>query len=102
MTQQQVPVRRWRAWRRALVGFGVVLGLYLIGRAIVEPFTINLADPATYRDDWGGPSLLGVLAVHCGPGIAAAWWMVVALIRRHPAPAQHRTYESETIFVRDS
>jgi hypothetical protein len=82
MTQQQVPVRRGRAWRGALTVFGVVLGLYLIGRAIVEPFILNLSDPASYRNDWGGPSLFGVLAVHCGPGIVAALWMVTALMRR--------------------
>ena len=68
--------------RRAATVFGVILGLYLIGRAIVEPFAIHASDPATYRDDWGGPSLLGVLAVHCGPGIVAAGWMVTALVRR--------------------
>lgn len=82
MTQQQLPVRRGRASRGALTALGVVVGLYLIGRAIVEPFVISLSDPATYRNDWGGPSLLGVLAVHCGPGIVAAGWMVAALVRR--------------------
>ncbi|MCW3841958.1 hypothetical protein ONA70_17810 [Micromonospora yasonensis] len=50
----------------------MLLGLYLIGRAAVEPFVINMTDPADYRLDWGGPSLAGVLAVHCGPGIVAA------------------------------
>ena len=43
-------------------------GLYLVVRAMAEPFTIDMTDPATYQDDWGGPSLLGVLAIHCGPG----------------------------------
>ena len=71
--------------RRVAVVFGVILGLYLIGRAIAEPFVTDLSDPATYRNDWGGPSLLGVLAVHCGPGIVAAGWMVTALVRRRPA-----------------
>jgi hypothetical protein len=83
MTQQQpLPVRRRGPLRRVAVVFGVVLGLYLIGRAIVEPFTVNLSDPSTYRNDWGGPSLLGVLVVHCGPGIIAAAWMLTALFRR--------------------
>jgi hypothetical protein len=58
--------------RRALMIVGFVLGLYLVARAIAEPFTIDMTDRATYRDDWGGPSLLGVLAVHCGPGLLAA------------------------------
>lgn len=60
---------------------GLIAGLYLVARAIVEPFTIDFGDPATYRDDWGGPSLAGVLAVHCGPGLVAAVLMVIAVIR---------------------
>lgn len=57
---------------KILVGLGLLLGGYLIVRAIIEPFTIDFSDPSTYRDDWGGPSLIGVLAVHCVPGIIAA------------------------------
>jgi len=68
--------------RKILIGLGVVLGLYLVVRALVEPFVIDMGDPATYRHDWGGPSLAGVLAVHCGPGIVAAVLMARALIRR--------------------
>lgn len=60
---------------------GVVVGLYFVGRAIAEPFVIDVTDPATYRDDWGGPSLFGVLAVHCGPGLIAGAMMVWALLR---------------------
>ena len=71
-----------RKLRPVAVVFGVILGLYLIGRAIIEPFGIDVSDPATYRHDWGGPSLAGVLAVHCGPGIVAAALMVTALVRR--------------------
>ena len=63
-----------RMWRIPLV----VIGLYFIGRAIVEPFVIDVHDPATYSRDWGGPHLAGVLSVHCGPGLLAAallvWW----------------------------
>lgn len=54
------------------MGFGVLLGLYLIGRAAAEPFVIDMTDPASYRHDWGGSSLAGVMAVHCGPGIISA------------------------------
>jgi hypothetical protein len=61
---------------------GVALGLFLIIRAIAEPFVIDLSDPATYRNDWGGPSLFGVLLVHCGPGVVAAVAIVMALFRR--------------------
>jgi hypothetical protein len=69
--------------KRVLVVLGTVLGVYLIARALVEPFVIDFGDPATYRNDWGGPSLAGVLLVHCGPGVVAAvligravrsWW----------------------------
>lgn len=59
-----------------------ILGLYLVVRAVVEPFVIDMSDPATYRLDWGGPHLAGVLAVHCGPGIVAAALMVWSLTRR--------------------
>jgi hypothetical protein len=58
-----------------------IFGLYLVLRAAVEPFVIDLSDPATYHLDWGGPHLAGVLAVHCGPGIVAAALMVWSLTR---------------------
>ena len=59
-----------------------VLGVYLVVRAVAEPFVIDMSDPATYRNDWGGPHLAGVLAVHCGPGIAAAALMGRGVLRR--------------------
>jgi hypothetical protein len=61
---------------------GLALGLYLIIRAVAEPFVIDMSEPATYRNDWGGPSLLGVLLVHCGPGVVAAVAIAMALRRR--------------------
>jgi hypothetical protein len=64
--------------RRLLTVLGFVVGLYLVGRAAAEPFVIDMSDPSTYREDWGGPSLVGVLAVHCLPGVVAA-----ALLVRH-------------------
>lgn len=60
---------------------GGVLGAYLVARAVAEPFVIDMGDPATYASDWGGPSLLGVLAVHCGPGLLALS-IAFALFRR--------------------
>ena len=68
--------------RKAAVALGVALGLFLIIRAVAEPFVIDLSNPATYRNDWGGPSLLGVLLVHCGPGVVAAIVIAMALLRR--------------------
>ncbi|MPZ24569.1 MAG: hypothetical protein GEU28_13780 [Dehalococcoidia bacterium] len=49
--------------RRALMISGYVLGLYLIVRAIAEPFVIDMTNPATYRNDWGGPSLLAAAVI---------------------------------------
>lgn len=68
--------------RKAAVALGLALGGFLIVRAVAEPFVVDLSDPATYRDDWGGPSLLGVLLVHCGPGVVAAAVIAAALVRR--------------------
>lgn len=68
--------------KRAAVAVGLVLSLYLIVRAVAEPFVIDMSDPATYRNDWGGPSLFGVLLVHCGPGVVAAGAIAMALVRR--------------------
>jgi len=71
--------------RKAAVVVGLALGLYLVVRAIAEPFVIDMSDPATYRNDWGGPSLPGVLLVHCGPGVVAAIAIAMAMIRRRSA-----------------
>ncbi|MEV6368894.1 hypothetical protein FXF53_11630 [Micromonospora sp. WP24] len=68
--------------RKTASVLGLVLGLYLVVRAIAEPFVIDMGDPATYRHDWGGPSLAGVLLVHCGPGVVAAVVLAVVLLRR--------------------
>ena len=58
--------------------FGYILGIYLIGRAIVEILFIDYGNSASYKNDWGGPSLIGVMAVHVVPGIIA-----LVLIIRH-------------------
>jgi hypothetical protein len=80
--------------RKLLLGLGGIVGVYLVGRAIVEPFVINASDPSTYRNDWGGPSLAGVVAVHCGPGLivaaAAVWSIVSALGRRRHTTASNK------------
>ncbi|GHJ43780.1 hypothetical protein Cs7R123_11220 [Catellatospora sp. TT07R-123] len=73
--------------RKVLYGLGLVMGLYLIGRAIAEPFNIDMSDPATYRDDWGGPGLPGVLLAHCGPGVLSAIIIVAVVLRRRSRPA---------------
>lgn len=64
------PDRRRHPLARTL-GLGVagLLAAYLVVRGVLEFFTINYSDPASYRDDWGGPSLAGVFAVHSGPAV---------------------------------
>jgi hypothetical protein len=74
--------------KKLALGFGLFLGFYLIVRAIVEPFVIDIHDPSTYHLDWGGPHLAGVLAVHCGPGVASA--VLIALwFRRRRLSTNH-------------
>jgi hypothetical protein len=68
--------------RKVAWGIGIVLGLFFLVRAIAELVVIDFSDPATYRDDWGGPSLVGVLLVHCGPGLLAAALGAVYVVRR--------------------
>jgi hypothetical protein len=61
---------------------GLIFGVFLIVRAVVEPFAIDVTDPSTYRSDWGGPSLVGVLLVHCGPGVLAAIAIIIVVRNR--------------------
>ena len=65
--------------RRALRLLGtalvVMLGVFLVVRAVVEVVAVDSDDPSSYRDDWGGPSYVGVLLVHAGPGL-----LVVVLV----------------------
>ena len=68
--------------RRLLIAFGMIVGVFFIVRAVVELLTIDYADPSSYADDWGGPSLASVLLVHCGLGLISAVWIGVFLWRR--------------------
>jgi hypothetical protein len=78
-------------WMRRVVWLIALLaGAFLIFRAIVEPFVIDTDDPATYRNDWGGPSLVGVLAVHMVPGLLAAALMIAAFVRHRRARQRRR------------
>jgi hypothetical protein len=56
--------------------FAYLVGAFLVVRAIIELVTIDYGDSSSYEDDWGGPSLIGVLAVHCLPGVIAAALMI--------------------------
>ena len=82
-------MRRIARW--AGIGVLALVAAFLVGRAIVEVFAVDPSDAATYRDDWGGPTYLGVLAVHAGPGLVvlavlAWWWLRAARMRRKRAP----------------
>lgn len=59
----------------------MVVAAFFIARAVAEPFVIDVTDPSTYAGDWGGPSLFGVLAVHCGPGVLAAMYLYGSVVR---------------------
>jgi len=63
---------------------GYVLGVYLVGRALVEPFIMDYGNPESYRQLWGGPTLVGVMVVHMLPGVIAA-----VLIFRHWQHQRH-------------
>lgn len=68
--------------RRVLAGLGLIVAIYLVVRGIAEPFLIDAGDPNSYRTDWGGPSLIGVLAVHSGPALVIVTAAIVWLARR--------------------
>jgi len=74
--------------RKVVAGLTILLGLYFVVRAVVELFVIDVNDPASYRNDWGGPSLVGVLAIHCGPGLLALIAFGIVLLRRRRVAAQ--------------
>lgn len=69
--------------RRTLQTVLGVLAVYLIVRGIGEFFVIDVHDPSTYRKDWGGPSLIGVLAVHSGPALLLIAAAFTWIRRRH-------------------
>jgi hypothetical protein len=68
--------------RKVAWGIGILLGLFFLVRAIAELVVIDFSDLATYRDDWGGPSLTGVLLVHCGPGLLVVALVALVFVRR--------------------
>jgi hypothetical protein len=64
----------------------LALGAFLIARAVVELLTVDFSDPSSYEHDWGGPTLVGVLAVHCLPGLLAAAIVFVVWRRSRARP----------------
>lgn len=73
-------------WRQALVIATHAIAACVVVRALVEPFVLSTSG-AGYEHDWGGPTLLGVLAVHMGPGALAL--LVLARRWRRLAPGRH-------------
>lgn len=84
MTTIQPHLTRTPALRRVAVSLVVLVGTFLVARAVMEFFVIDWHDPASYAPDWGGPSLAGVLAVHCGPGLVVLGLAVFWFVRRTP------------------
>jgi hypothetical protein len=86
--------------RRVALIVGLVFAVFLVGRAIVELVTFHYSDPSSYEHDWGEPSMIGVLLVHCLPGVLAAAGVVLVVRRSDRGPrnasveACHRTAES--------
>jgi hypothetical protein len=75
--------------RRVALVVGLILAVFLVIRAVVELTTFHYSDPSSYRHDWGGPSMVGVLLIHCLPGVLAAA-AVVLVVRRSRADALDR------------
>ena len=77
--------------RRLLIALGILLGAFFIVRAVVEVLTIDYSDPSSYANDWGGPSLAGVLLVLCGLGVLSAVVFVYAWRRSMLAGTNRRS-----------
>ena len=80
------PRRRPQFLKAVMFLLGGLIGLYAVGRGIAEFWTVDSSNPASYQHDWGGPSLIGVFAVHSGPGllvlIIAGIWLYRELSKR--------------------
>lgn len=77
--------------RSMAYGLGGIIALSLVARAIAEFFIVDYSNPASYRDAWGGPSLVGVFLVHAGPRAAIVVAAARYLFRRwRPRPDLNR------------
>ncbi|GGN27975.1 hypothetical protein FHR83_005310 [Actinoplanes campanulatus] len=63
---------------------GVISATLLVAQAVATPFLIDLTDPATYSGHWGGPSLVGVLALRIGAGVLAGMYLYGTVARSYP------------------
>jgi hypothetical protein len=71
-----------RVARIGAAALTALAALFLVARAVVELATVDLGRPASYRDDWGGPTYVGVIVVHAGPGVLVLVLGLVWLRRR--------------------
>ena len=87
--------------RKVAIALGVIVGIFFIVRAVVELIAIDYSDPSSYAQDWGGPSLAGVLFVHCVLGIIAAILIGVFLWRRRSSRVFERAGQDLNLRPRD-
>ena len=73
--------------RRVALLVGLVFAVFLVVRAVVELITFHYSDPSSYEHDWGGPSMVGVLLVHCLPGMFAAVAVLLWVRRSRASPS---------------
>lgn len=76
------PKLRSKVLKPTYLTLGGIIALYLVLRGIAEFWVVNYSSPASYRLSWGGPSLLGVFAVHSGPALAILIALSVWLYKR--------------------
>lgn len=67
--------------RVALWSAVTVIAIYFVVRGVAEFWIVDPSNPESYVHDWGGPSLVGVFAVHSGPGLLVVI-MGLCLLRR--------------------
>lgn len=68
--------------RAAGIAVAYLVGMFFVVGFVVELVSLDYGDASMYEDDWGGPTLVGVLAVHCLPGVVALALMIWDVRRR--------------------
>jgi hypothetical protein len=76
--------------RGALWGALSAIAIYFVVRGVAEFWIVDPSNPETYIHDWGGPSLVGVFAVHSGPGLIVVI-MALYTLRRNGRLRQRAT-----------
>ncbi len=78
------PSRGWGTrLRRGIIRVIVVaIGAFAVVRAGFVIAVDDLSHPETYRNDWGGPHYIGVMAIHVGPAVLVLCLTALRLHRR--------------------